>query len=152
MKEEPWWSAGLHFKCESDCGRCCSNEGGLVFLEIEDARRISNYEGLRLRTWARSRTTRSADGRIVLGHRSDGACTYLNPDQSCKIYEVKPTQCSAFPWWQENLRNEISWGKVKADCPGIDANSAPLISMSEIRKWVSEDRRATRGFRRMPRS
>ena len=66
--------------------------------------------------------------------------------KQCSIYQVRPQQCKAFPWWAENLRSKRSWKQVKATCPGLTAEDAILISGDEIRLHVHADRQSTQGF------
>ena len=36
-----WWEAGIRFTCLPNCGRCCDEPDGLVYLTKVDARRIA---------------------------------------------------------------------------------------------------------------
>ena len=145
----PWWSKGLHFQCQVNCGSCCSNDGGVVFLTRDDIEKISRYERMHLKEWVQKKSQRSRNGRIILGHRDDGSCTYLGTDNRCKIHEIKPWQCQAFPWWQENLSSIKEWEKTKLNCPGIDAEGSPLVSSNTIKEWIIKDRYASRGIKRI---
>ena len=92
--------------------------------------------------------TRSQNGRYVLRSREhDGVCIYLNEDKTCGVYEAKPDQCSAFPWWNENLENKKSWENTKNICPGIDHPEALIISKKTIKYWVELDRISEKGVR-----
>ena len=91
------------------------------------------------------------DGRYVLKSRDeDGICIHLNEQKQCNIYEVRPQQCRAFPWWGENLATASAWKKVKTTCPGIDAEGALLIDGQTIRLNIFADRTSTKGFRSWP--
>ena len=41
---------------------------------------------------------------ISLGERPDGACIFLQPDNSCRIQAAKPQQCRAFPYLWRSAR------------------------------------------------
>ena len=140
-----WWADGVHFSCQPDCGRCCDEPGGIVYLSRNDVKRIAK---LSLREYLKRDCTTTLDGRYILrSNQSDGICIYLDGKKQCGIYEVRPQQCKAFPWWAENLRSKRSLNKVKSSCPGLTAEDAILIRGEEIRLHVHSDRQSTQGFR-----
>ena len=143
-----WWTEGVHFACQPDCGRCCDEPGGIVYLSRADAQRLADHAGLSVKEFLKRDCTTTLDGRYVLrSNQSDGICIYLDGNKQCSIYQVRPQQCKAFPWWAENLRSKRSWKQVKATCPGLTAEDAILISGDEIRLHVHADRQSTQGFR-----
>ncbi|MBT3971222.1 MAG: YkgJ family cysteine cluster protein [Euryarchaeota archaeon] len=151
MKHREWWSEGLNFTCLDECGKCCDEPGGIVYLSPDDAIRISSHHDLEVSKWLQRYCRRTLDGRWILNSRpKDDICIYLNRQKTCDIYEVKPTQCSAFPWWRENLRSEKSWNKTLGFCPGLTSEDAILIDGDTIRLWVDADKEAQRGFRQWP--
>ena len=144
-----WWAEGVPFTCQPDCGRCCDEPGGIVYLSQNDVKRISEHAGLTAQEFLRKDCTTTLDGRYILrSNQSDGICIYLDEKKQCTIYEVRPQQCKAFPWWAENLRSKRSWNKVTSSCPGLTAEDAIVISGEEIRLHVNADRQSTQGFRK----
>jgi Fe-S-cluster containining protein len=147
----PWWMSGVKFSCQSGCGKCCDQPGGIVYLSTKDAERISNHSGLSVDDWLERDARKTYDGRFILKSREDdGICIHLNENQQCSIYEVRPQQCKAFPWWGENLASDRSWSQVKELCPGIDAEDALVVEGNIIRLHVFSDRESTKGFREWP--
>jgi len=147
-KEAPWWESGVNFICVPDCGRCCDEPGGIVYLSREDAERIANHFQVSLKQWLAENCRTSFDGRFVLESKpEDGRCIYLTGEKMCSIYEVKPAQCSAFPFWRENLVSGRSWEKTKELCPGIDHVDAIEIKGDFIKLNLEADRIAEKGFR-----
>ncbi|RJU91676.1 MAG: YkgJ family cysteine cluster protein [Candidatus Poseidoniales archaeon] len=147
----PWWKGGVRFACQSQCGRCCDEPGGIVYLSPDDARRIADHEGLEVPEWLNRDARTTYDGRYVLKSReSDGVCIHLDENKQCDIYSVRPQQCKAFPWWGENLADKRSWSQTKERCPGIDAEDALLIDGATIRLHVFSDRTSSKGFRSWP--
>ena len=147
----PWWMSGVKFSCQSGCGKCYDQPGGIVYLSIKDAERISKHSGLSVDDWLERDARKTYDGRFVLKSREeDGICIHLNENQQCSIYEVRPQQCKAFPWWGENLASDRSWSQVKELCPGIDAEDALVVEGNIIRLHVFSDRESTKGFREWP--
>jgi len=147
----PWWMSGVNFSCQSGCGKCCDQPGGIVYLSIADAERISQHSGLSVEEWLERDARKTYDGRYVRKSREeDGICIHLNEHQQCSIYQVRPQQCKAFPWWGENLISDRSWNQVKEQCPGIDAEDAVLVEGNTIRLHIFSDRESTKGFREWP--
>ncbi|DAC36795.1 MAG TPA: YkgJ family cysteine cluster protein, partial [Candidatus Poseidoniaceae archaeon] len=92
--------------------------------------------------------TTSLNGRLVLRSRpSDGICIYLDGEKRCSVYEDRPQQCAAFPWWSENLRSMRAWRKIRRTCPGIDAPDALRVEGDVIRLHVARDLESGRGVR-----
>ena len=143
-----WWAEGGQFTCQPDCGRCCDEPGGIVYLSRNDVERLAQHANLTVPEYLKKDCTTTLDGRYVLrSNQSDGICIYLDENKQCTIYEVRPQQCKAFPWWAENLRSQRSWKQVKASCPGLTAEDAILIRGEEIQIHVNADRQSTQGFR-----
>ena len=148
MSRPPWWDGGVNFACQPECGGCCDQPGGVVFLSRADIKRLSDRAGLDEEAWIRRDCTTSLNGRLVLRSRvSDGICIYLKGDKRCSVYEDRPQQCAAFPWWSENLRSMRAWRKVRRTCPGIDAPDALRVEGDVIRLHVARDLEAGRGVR-----
>lgn len=147
----PWWMKGVNFACQPNCGKCCDEPGGIVYLSADDATRLADHAGLDVPAWLERDTRTTFDGRYVLKSREeDGICIHLNDQKQCNIYEVRPQQCRAFPWWAENLATPSAWENVKRTCPGIDAEDAILIDGQTIRLNIFADRTSTKGFRTWP--
>ena len=143
-----WWAEGVRFTCQPDCGRCCDEPGGIVYLSRNDVERLAQHANLTVPEYLKKDCTTTLDGRYVLrSNQSDGICIDLDENKQCTIYEVRPQQCKAFPWWSENLRSQRSWKQVKASCPGLTAEDAILIRGEEIQIHVNADRQSTQGFR-----
>jgi Fe-S-cluster containining protein len=150
-KENAWWQDGLQFTCIEGCGKCCDEPGGIVNLSVEDAKRLAQHFEMTTSDWLERDCVRKLDGKWVLrSKKSDGICIYLDNDMSCTVYSAKPNQCSAFPWWGENLRSERTWKKTARTCPGLEIHEAPIIPGEIISKWVEADRHSSKGFRHLP--
>ena len=142
---------GVAFRCQPNCGRCCDQPGGIVYLSPDDAERLAEHAGLDVEAWLERDTRKTFDGRYVLKSREeDGVCIHLNEQKQCSIYEVRPQQCKAFPWWGENLATPAAWGTTKTACPGIDAEDAIVVDGQTIRLHVFADQTSTKGFRTWP--
>jgi len=147
-RTRPWWSKGLRFTCLPDCGRCCDEPDGIVFLSLSDAQRLAEHHDLDVDAWVKRDCVTSSDGRHILRTREhDRICIYLGDDMRCTVYSAKPDQCSAFPWWTENLATKEGWADTKELCPGIDHPTAIVVEQDTIRLWIEKDLHSLRGFR-----
>lgn len=147
----PWWMKGVPFSCQADCGKCCDEPGGIVYLGPEDAQSLSKHHQLEMEEWLERDCRQTLDGRFVL--KSDpitDICIYLSPDKKCTVYESRPAQCKSYPFWPENLRSERSWKKTIEECPGLYSEDAISIDGNTIKAKMIADKEATRGFRKWP--
>jgi len=105
------------FSCQR-CGACCRGPGDVV-LESGEVERIASLLGLAFYAFT-ARYTRLLDDRqgLSLTERPDGACIFLQDDNTCLIQEAKPQQCRSFPhaWRSERLM---------ATCAGLRAGGWP---------------------------
>ena len=113
----PWYAAGLHFECV-EFGNCCRSHGDYeyVYLADFDVDAISQYLGLSRFDFL-TRFCAAEDGWTYLRNQGS-ACVFLEKGR-CEIYPVRPKQCSTWPFWTENLEQEVWEGAVTACCPGI---------------------------------
>lgn len=147
----PWWMKGVPFSCQADCGKCCDEPGGIVYLRPEDAETLAKHHRLEMEEWLERDCRQTIDGRFVL--KSDpitDICIYLSEDKKCTVYESRPAQCKSYPFWPENLRSERSWKRTIEECPGLYSEDAISIDGDTIKAKMLVDREATRGFRKWP--
>ena len=148
VKRAPWYSHGVRFECQPDCGKCCDQPGGVVFLAPHDAERLAAHHDMPVQDWLDRDCRRSHNGRYVLRSRpGNDVCIYLNEDKTCSVYESKPDQCSAFPWWNENMVSNRAWHKTVQLCPGLRQPDANVIPLPVIQQHLDKDRVAEKGFR-----
>ncbi len=62
-----------------DCTVCCKRDA--VFLHPELGDRLDLYQ------------TVKSNGRILLAHKKNGDCLYLDRAKGCTIYDVRPLLC-----------------------------------------------------------
>ena len=64
----------------------------------------------------------------------------LDPhSRTCRVYPVRPVQCRAWPWWQENLASPERWAECARRCPGI--GKRPVHSAASIEAEMEYERR-----------
>lgn len=78
-------------------------------LRPGEAERIADYLGYSLKEFTEKFTKlgESRSGLILEEKNDDAACVFLNSDNSCAVYPVRPQQCRDFPyewnypgWWR----------------------------------------------------
>ncbi len=74
---------------------------------------------------------------ISLLERSNNDCIFLS-DTGCRIYPVRPLQCSSYPFWGSVLSSEEQWEDEAKECPGI--NNGKLHTKEEIEDWLDKRR------------
>lgn len=129
MTDKPWYSKGLRFECQR-CGRCCTRHGehSFVYLSETEATAIAGHLGLTDLEF-RERYCEVVEGWLTL--RTDSpACPFLGEGNTCKVYEVRPVQCSTWPFWTENLKRAEWEGPLAELCPGV--GKGPLHPQAEI--------------------
>ena len=108
------------FEC-TKCGKCCIASGKRVLLTVTP----DEVAGMAmcLGTAASEFAEMFLDGsRMKLC--SDGACPMVDPETNlCRVYESRPAQCRAFPYWAENYDSGGRFTlKVRDLCEGIIAS------------------------------
>ena len=127
--KDPWYAKGLRFGC-TRCGRCCTGAPGYVWMnknEIHDVARflkITDDEFLK-------HYCRRVMFKISLLEHPNGDCVFFTP-AGCRIYNVRPEQCTTFPFWDYNIESPASWENAKTRCPGT--GQGRLYSLPEIER------------------
>ena len=49
----PWWMSGVPFACQPDCGKCCDEPGGIVYLRPIDAEALAHIMKWKLKNGLR---------------------------------------------------------------------------------------------------
>jgi len=130
----------LRFSC-TRCGRCCcGGEGYHVYLSLQEARTISFYLGVTWKWFRHHYLRRLEDGDLVAADNA-GACIFLRADGHCRIYEVRPEQCSTYPFWPELVSSAATWQREARRCEGI--NRGNPVKVAEIRRAIGKCRAVT---------
>lgn len=84
------------FACKR-CGACCHGPGDVILVAGE-AEQIAALLGSALYDFT-ANYTRLLNDRcgLSLTERADGACAFLQADNTCRIEAAKPQQCRGFP-------------------------------------------------------
>lgn len=126
----PWYGDGLRFEC-TRCGRCCSGpEQGNVWVTEEEIDRMAAHLGLEREEFFRLHVREVGEGWSLREKEENLDCVLYDPARGCTVYEVRPAQCRAFPFWNANLGSAQRWREVAGTCPGI--GQGHRFSVAEI--------------------
>lgn len=139
-----WYADGLRFEC-TGCGRCCTGGDGYVWISVDEILAMAAHLGLEPNEFGR-RYLRRFEQRYALVDGPGGDCVFL-AGKACSVYEVRPAQCRAFPWWPANLKSPQAWTKAATACEGI-SGVAPVVVADVIDAALQSARAAglTEGF------
>ena len=98
------------------CGNCCRGEG-YVYLTRDDVNRISEKLGLARDEFLKKYTYRH-NRRPVVKNESNMDCIFLE-DSMCAIHEVKPRQCTKWPFWKSVATDQQCFSMAKSYCEGL---------------------------------
>ena len=147
--ETPFYAQGLRFSC-ARCSICCRHDAGFVFLSRKDSSllektlKMDNREFVE--TYCRWVPSENGDDRLSLREKSNFDCVFwlrkgvessagAGEEGGCSVYEARPLQCRAFPFWSSVLGSKNSWNATAAACPGM--NKGTLHSGETIKKWLA---------------
>ena len=74
------------------CANCCKTTPAIV--SRPDAKRIAKHLGLPPKTFIKKYLLEDYDGSLMI---NGVPCTFLNDDNTCQIYEVRPVACREYP-------------------------------------------------------
>ena len=102
-----------------------------MWVSRKEIENISLSLGLRIEEFAR-KNLKKVGSKFSLIELSKGDCVMYKEAWGCKIYPVRPKQCSTFPFWPSNLESHEEWTNLKEFCKGID--KGPLYTFSAIQE------------------
>ena len=131
MKNQPFYAEGLCFSC-TRCSDCCRHESGFVYLSEIDVSRLAvecqmSYNVF-VETFCRWIPSFNNTERLSLKEKPGFDCIFW--ESGCKVYNSRPLQCRAFPFWPSVLSSKESWERTKQECAGMDQGK--LYTQAEI--------------------
>ena len=137
---EPFYAKGLCFSC-TRCSACCRFDSGFVFLSEKDASLLGSALKMEFEEFTKAycRWIPSTNGMLQLSlkEKTNYDCIFwsMKPDEGCQVYDKRPLQCRAFPFWISVLSDKKSWKRTAQDCPGMDKGQH--YSQNTISKWLA---------------
>ena len=91
-RKHPWYSEGLRFECQPDCGACCTNHSdyAYVYLERNDLPNLAELLGMTEAAFTQEYTD-TEDGWVFLKMETED-CMFLEGNK-CGVYQARPAQC-----------------------------------------------------------
>jgi Fe-S-cluster containining protein len=98
------------------CANCCKNHSPR--FKIPDIKRIAKFLGMKEGLMIEKYLRLDEDNDYVLQHQP---CTFLNSDNTCSIYEVRPSDCARYPYTDEDvlLKRPALTLKNAEVCPAV---------------------------------
>lgn len=99
-----------------DCANCCKNHSPT--FKTPDIKRISKYLGMKESQFIEKYLKMDEDNDMVL---LSSPCTFLNADNTCQIYDVRPSDCARYPYTDEDVfikRKNITMANSTV-CPAV---------------------------------
>ncbi|KAG2487266.1 hypothetical protein HYH03_014107 [Edaphochlamys debaryana] len=135
---------GKRFHCTM-CGKCCTGEGE-IWMSPDEAVAIARHLRMSLQTFLGNyakQYSKYKGWRMLKTQPGSSACIFLGEDNKCKIHEVRPSQCSTYPWWPElMLDKEWQWEKENI-CEGFDHEEAGPLDVEAAAQQLREANKMT---------
>jgi Fe-S-cluster containining protein len=154
-------STPLSFECVA-CGKCCRGPTN-VFINQEEAAAIADHLKMSklkfMNKYTEDRLLKTnqpidddnvtdASGDVVISLKSKPSstqqagsydkeeCVFLDANNKCSIYPVRPTGCRTYPYWPNIVMGEAEWTAEASRCDGI--NIASRIN-SKLTNMITSD-------------
>lgn len=107
-------------RCSTCEGNCCIGESGYIWITQQECEKLASYldisvEELGIKYLFKVGYKYSIKEKQI--SPTSYACEFFDLEKKqCSIYEVRPSQCRTFPFW-EYFKNNIE--EVKQECPAI---------------------------------
>jgi Fe-S-cluster containining protein len=109
-----------------------------VFVTRAEAQRLCAHLGLGWPWFRRRYLVRLEDGATVLASHADERCVFLDVEGRCRVYAVRPAQCSTYPFWPEVLVTAKAWRREARRCEGIGRGAVvPLRLIEDALRRIS---------------
>ena len=107
-------------KCETCDGNCCIGESGYIWINKQEQKKLAKYLGIK-KDQLIDEYLIKVDYKYTIKEKqisaNNFACVFFDlTKKQCSIYDVRPTQCRTFPFW-DYFKNNID--EVKEECPAI---------------------------------
>jgi Fe-S-cluster containining protein len=136
-KKPPFYAQGLRFSCVR-CSRCCRVDPGFVFLRKNDVELLVGALKMKYTEFIKRycRWTPNAGGgeQLSLKEKTNYDCIFWAA--GCSLYEARPLQCRAFPFWPSMLASREVWEAVS--CAGMGTGT--LYPREEIEALLARQR------------
>ena len=107
-------------KCNDCEGNCCIGESGYIWITNEQIDVLAKYLNMSQEDTIKKYLYKVGYKYSIKEKqlsKTNFACVFFDTiKKQCSIYDVRPTQCRTFPFW-EYFKDKID--EVKEECPAI---------------------------------
>ncbi|CAB9497792.1 Pfam:UPF0153 [Seminavis robusta] len=161
-KEYQWFRqmSSLPFEC-TGCGKCCKTKGNVYMtpeehqqaadlLDMSKQEFIQHYASHTLledsttnpgeeeeRMWIRLRDHSTTTTTTTTNKDHQHGCIFLQDDNTCRIYDARPIQCSTYPFWPNILASQQAWND-EVRRPDDDNDDNHDDNHQKIPLWTKE--------------
>lgn len=99
--------------------RCCTGESGYIYVSPQEIEHIASFLNLEAEIFIQKYLFKNGYKYSIKERKTaDGyeCAFYDRATNGCLIYDVRPTQCRTFPFW-DYFKTRVD--ELKLECPGI---------------------------------
>jgi Fe-S-cluster containining protein len=137
--DDSFYRNGLKFSCQR-CSSCCRHDPGIVNISRVDLDNLLKWSNLDEDRFISEycRWVPKPDGfeYLCLKEKENFDCILW--DNGCLAYELRPFQCSSYPFWAALVQDEDWWEANAQECPGV--NKGPIHNKEEIEAYLTRRR------------
>lgn len=107
--------------CEECGGKCCTGESGYIWISEEEASKAASFLLMDIESFADKYLFQANNKLSIREKEYNGgyACVFFDEiAKNCSIYDVRPTQCRTFPFWDYYKQNT---NEALKECPALTA-------------------------------
>lgn len=105
--------------CSSCQAKCCTGESGYIHVSSQEMESVSKFLDLSIEDFTQNYLFKNGY-KYSIKERKFGdsyeCAFYDRASNGCVIYEVRPTQCRTFPFW-DYFKTRVD--ELKLECPGV---------------------------------
>ena len=120
LMHEEGFAYGFDAKaCETCQGNCCTGESGYIWVTPDEIIGIAEKLSLSKEAFINNYLLKIRYRFSIkeVAYENGYGCVFFDMEKKmCRIYDVRPSQCRTFPFW-EYFKENID--EVVAECPGI---------------------------------
>jgi len=105
--------------CSLCSARCCTGESGYIHVNPQEIEDIARFIDLDAEEFMQKYLFKNGYKYSIKERKAGDSyeCAFYDrAANGCMIYEVRPSQCITFPFW-EYFKNRVD--ELKLECPGI---------------------------------
>lgn len=128
--------APVHFSC-TGCGRCCLGhpDENMIELASGELKKISQFLKMGKNDFLSRYGVELENKTQGIAINRQGRCVFLQKNNRCSIYTVRPRQCLTYPYWPEIMVSQAAWDNEVNRCEGI--NTGKVVKTKHIEKQLS---------------